>query len=80
MSKVQGRRRIKGAHPHSEGLNFTKFLIIVLFIASLIGIIFLSFIMNDPASFGWGFLIGFTLFLVFYVLWKYAHPYYLKKG
>jgi len=78
MSKVQGRR--KSPRSYSQGLNFTKFLIIVLFIASLIGIGFLSIMMNDPASFGWGVLIGFTLIVVFYILWKYAHPYYLKRG
>ena len=70
MSKVQGRRKSKSMRHYSQGLNFTKFLIVLLFIASLVGIIFLSFIMNDPVSFGWGVLIGFTLLVVFYILWK----------
>ena len=78
MSKVQSKR--KGTHRYSNEHNFTNFLIGVLFIISLIGIIILSFIMKDPVSFGWGFLIGFALLIVFYLLWKYAPPYYLKKG
>ncbi|TES93936.1 MAG: hypothetical protein E3J90_13680 [Promethearchaeota archaeon] len=77
MSKVKGSR---GSYTHrSNEHNFTHFIIGVLFIASLVGIIFLSFIMNDPASFGWGVLIGLTLFIVFYLLWKKAPSYDLKK-
>ena len=66
-------------HRHSESINFTKFLIIVGFIFSLVGIYFLSLIMNDPVSFGLGFLIGFALLIAFYLLWKYLPTWDLKK-
>ena len=72
MRKVKGSR---GSYVYqSKEHNFTHFIVGVLFIISLIGIIILSFLMNDPVSFGWGFLIGFTLFVGFYLLWKYAPP------
>ena len=80
MSKVQGSRRTKGIRRKPKEYNFTHFIVGVLFIISLVGIGFLSSIMNDPVSFGWGFLIGFTLIVVFYILWKKAHPWYLNKG
>ncbi len=79
MRKVQGRSRVKGTHRRPKEYNFTHFIIGVLFIASLVGIIFLSFIMNDPASFGWGCLIGFTFIVVFYILWKKAPQWDLNK-
>lgn len=78
MSKVKGGRN--SPHYYSKGLNFTKFLIIIGFILSIVGICFLSLIMNDPVSFGLGFLIGFAVLIFFYLLWKYVPPYYLKKG
>ena len=77
MSKVKGRR---GSYPHrSKEHNFTHFIIGVLFIVSLVGIYLLSLIMNDPVSFGLGFLIGFVLLIVFYLLWKYLPAWDLKK-
>ena len=79
MSKVTGSRRTKGTRRKPKVYNFTHFIIGLLFIGSLVGIIFLSFIMKDPASFGWGFLIGFTLIVVFYILWKKAPPWDLNK-
>lgn len=80
MSKVTGSRKSpKGTHRRPKEHNFTQFIIGVLFIASLVGIYFLSLILNDPVSFGLGFLIGFALLIAFYLLWKYLPTWDLKK-
>lgn len=79
MRKVTGSRRPKGTDRRPKKYNFTHFIVGVLFVVSLVGIFFLSFIMNDPVSFGWGVLIGFVLIVVFYILWKKAPQWDLNK-
>lgn len=78
MDKVISGRHRRPKQP-SKGLNFTKFLLVVIFILLLIGIGFLSVIMRDAESYTYGFLIGFGYFVLMYLLFRYAPDYYLKR-
>lgn len=79
MSQVQSGRRIRPRH-YSKGFNFTKFMLIIVYILLLLGIGFLSVIMRDVESYAYGFLIGLGFFVLIYISYKYAPDYYLKKG
>lgn len=76
MSRVKSGRRT----PHPDPINCTKCLITIVFFVSIFGIVYLSYQMNDPISFGWGVFAGFVWFIAFYLLWKYTPPSHWKKG
>ena len=81
MSQVKSGRKVR-PHPshYSKPVDCTKFLIVIIFFASIGGIVYLSFQTNDPISFGLGIVVGFVWLIAFYLLWKFVPPSHWKRG